>query len=114
MKTVQIEQQAAIDNVRAQYFRLQNASDKHDFLEKNQYIKFDLLELQELLVKAGYIQPDEVLYQVDQELLMDEDRMTEVGMQRATNVFYDHVLNVKPDLLSPQYDQFFEASVASN
>ena len=35
MKTVQIDQQAAIDNVRAQYFKLQNASSKHDFLQEN-------------------------------------------------------------------------------
>jgi hypothetical protein len=39
---------------------MQEAADKHAFLQENQYIKFDLLELQELLVKGGYIQPEEL------------------------------------------------------
>ena len=71
-----------------QFFKLQNASSKHDFLQENQYIKYDLLELQELMVKAGYIQPDEVrLGNVDKTIFNDESRVTELGMQRATDVY---------------------------
>ena len=98
-----------------QFFKLQNANSKHDFLQENQYIKYDLLELQELMVKAGYIQPDEVrLGHVDKTIFDDESRVTELGMQRATDVFYDHVLNLRQDLLSPQYEQFYDASISSS
>ena len=66
------------------------------------------------MVKAGYIQPDEVrLAHIDRAVFTDESRMTELGMQRATNVFYDHVLNFRQDLLSPQYEQFYDASLAT-
>lgn len=34
-------------------------ADKHAFILENEYIKYDLLELQELLVKGGYMNPDE-------------------------------------------------------
>jgi hypothetical protein len=30
-------------------------------------------------------------------------------MERASNVFYDLVLNHNPELLSPQYNAFYEA-----
>jgi hypothetical protein len=38
---------------------MSEAADKHNFLVENQYIKYDLLELQELLVKGGYLEPEE-------------------------------------------------------
>jgi hypothetical protein len=38
---------------------MSEATDKHTFLQDNQYIKYDLLELQELLVKGGYMEPEE-------------------------------------------------------
>ena len=57
----------------------------------------DLLELQELLLKAGYLQPDEKV--------VNRDVTTGVlGMDAAVEVFYDIVLNYHPDALSPQYD----------
>ena len=63
------------------------------------------------MVKAGYVRPNEVLYQAENDLVSNEEKMTELGMQRATSVFYDYVLNFRQDLLSPQYQQFYEASV---
>ena len=59
MKELQKEHQSSIDNLRQQYFLMSEATDKHTFLQENQYIKYDLLELQELLVKGGYIEPEE-------------------------------------------------------
>ena len=50
VKELQKDHQASIDNLRQQYFMMQEAADKYQFLQENQYIKYDLLELQELLV----------------------------------------------------------------
>ena len=61
LKDIQTNQQAAIDSLRDQYFKLQIAYDEHKFLQDNDYVRLELLELQELLVKGGYINPDEVL-----------------------------------------------------
>ena len=66
------------------------------------------------MVKAGYIQPDEALYREKEDILTEEATTTEFGMQRATNIFFDHVVNVRQDLLSPQYDQFYDASVPTS
>lgn len=38
---------------------MQEALDKHAFLQENEYIRYDVLELQEMLVKGGYLDPDE-------------------------------------------------------
>ncbi len=87
---------------------MQEAADKHAFLEENEYIKYDLLELQELLVKGGYISPQEL---ASQESISNEpfpDRMS-----RAASVFYDYVLNYAPELLSPQHNSFYEAAMKS-
>ena len=51
--------QASIDSLRQQYFMLQEAGDKHAFMEENRFIRYEMLELQELLVRAGYIDPEE-------------------------------------------------------
>jgi hypothetical protein len=48
VKELQKEHQASIDNLRQQYFQMSEAADKHKFLQENQYIKYDLLELEEL------------------------------------------------------------------
>lgn len=34
-------------------------ADKNLFIRENDYIKYDLLELQERLVKGGYLNPEE-------------------------------------------------------
>jgi hypothetical protein len=52
-----------------------------------------MLELQELLVKGGYLNPDEALFGVKESI---EDRM-----ERASNVFYDFVTNNIPEFMSP-------------
>lgn len=59
VKELQMDHQASIDSLRQQYFKMQEASDKHQFLVDNPYIKYDLLELQEMLVNTGYIEPTE-------------------------------------------------------
>lgn len=45
--------------MRQQYFKMDEATDKHNFLLENPYIKYDILELQEMLVDAGYMDPSE-------------------------------------------------------
>jgi hypothetical protein len=55
-----------------------------------------MLELQELLVKGGYINPEEALIGAKESI---EDRM-----ERASNIFYDFVTNNTPEFMSPQYD----------
>ena len=82
------------------------ASDKHSFVQENEYIKYDLLELQELLVKGGYLEPAEVNQNLAKEPF--DDRMS-----RAADVFYDYVLNYAPELISPQHNQFYEAAIKS-
>ena len=59
VKDIQVNLQASIDNLRQQYFKLQEAKDKHQFLEENRFVRYEMLELQELLVRAGYIDPEE-------------------------------------------------------
>ena len=64
------------------------------------------------MVKAGYVHPDEIL-ESSGENVLDEVATTQIGMQRASQIFLDHVVNVNQDLLSPQYSQFYEAAEAS-
>lgn len=105
VKELQKDYQASIDNLRHQYFQMTEATDKHSFLQENQYIKYDLLELQELLVKGGYLEPDEAHLAAES---------FEQRMNRAADVFYDYVLNYAPELISPQYSSFYEAAVNAN
>ena len=85
---------------------MSEATDKHAFLQENEYIKYDLLELQELLVKGGYVEPDEALSVLTTEPF-------DKRMQRASDIFYDYVLNYAPELISPQYNSFIEAASKS-
>ena len=55
------------------------------------------------MVKAGYVHPDEILESNNHENVLDEAKTTELGMQRASQIFLDHVVNVNYDLISPQY-----------
>ena len=59
VKDMQKEIQAAVRTVRSQYSKLLEAHDEYEFLQDNRYIHYDLLELQEMLIKAGYLHPDE-------------------------------------------------------
>ena len=56
---MQIGMQASFDSLRQQYFKLQEASDKHQFMAENRFIRLELLELQDLLLQAGYLDPEE-------------------------------------------------------
>jgi hypothetical protein len=104
VKELQKDYQASIDNIRQQYLQMSEAADKHAFLLDNNYIKYDLLELQELLVKGGYLDPNEAAGSVLSNEAFDE------RMQRASDVFYDYVINYSPELLSPQHSKFYEAA----
>lgn len=63
VKELQKEHHSAIDSLRQQFFLMSEATDKHAFLMENEYIKYDLLELEELLVKGGYLDPQEAFGQ---------------------------------------------------
>ena len=102
VKDMQQEMEAAVRNVRDQYRKLQEAHDEHEFLQENKYVHFDLMELQELLIKAGYMQPDEKE--------SNEKMVGTLGMDAAVEAFYDLVFNYHPEALSPQYDNFYQAS----
>lgn len=73
------------------------ASDKYAFLQENDYIRYDMLELQERLVRGGYIDHEEALNYLTNEPF-------EKRMNRAAKVFYDYVVNFAPEVLSPQHD----------
>ena len=104
VKELQKEHQASIDNLRQQYFQMSEAADKHKFLQENQYIKYDLLELEELLVKGGYLDPEETSALIHEPF--------DQRMQRAADVFYDYVVNYAPELLSPQHQAFYETAIS--
>ncbi len=59
VKELQKDFSSTIETLRTQYFLMQEALDKHAFLQENEYIRYDVLELQEMLVKGGYLDPDE-------------------------------------------------------
>lgn len=61
VKEMQKDLAASLENIRQQYFKLLEASDKHAFIQENEYLRYDVLELQEMLVKAGYLGPEEAL-----------------------------------------------------
>ena len=79
---------------------LQEASDKHAFMEENRFIRYEMLELQELLVRAGYIDPEEAEK-------FSAEQPYEVRMERAARIFYEYVQSYAPELISPQYEDFF-------
>lgn len=62
-----------------------------------------MLELQELLVRAGYIEPEEAEK-------FSASQPYEARMERAAKIFYEYCQSYAPELISPQYDQFYEAS----
>ena len=99
--------EAAVRNVRAQYTKLKKAHDEHEFLQENPYVHLDLLELQEMLIKAGYLSPDE-------QKVGEDVSIGNLGMDAAVEVFYNMVMNYHPNALSPQYDQFYDASVEAS
>ena len=67
---------------------------------ENKYIHYELMELQELLITGGYLQPDEAVVDTGAEV-------GSLGMEAASEAFYDLVMDYPPELLSPQYDEFY-------
>ena len=94
---MQVEMEAAVRNVRNQFAKMKTAVDQHKFLKENKYIYLDLLELQEMLIKAGFLQPEEIF-------VSEDVQIGTLGMDAAVEVFYDFVLNFYPTAISPQYD----------
>ena len=56
-----------------------------------------------MLVKSGYLDADEALQHLANESFDSK-------MQRATQVFYDYVVNYAPEVLSPQHEEFYQAA----
>jgi len=75
-------------------------------MEENKFIYYDLLELQDLMVRAGYINPEEAEK-------FSAAQPYEVRMERASRIFYEYVQNYAPELISPQYEDFFQSAQAS-
>ena len=103
VKDMQQEMQAAVRNVRGQYAKMLKAHDEHEFLQDNDFIQLELLELQEMLIKAGYISPEE-------KEVNDEISRGVLGMDAAVEVFYNVILNNHPTVVSPQYEDFYNAT----
>ena len=59
------------------------AHDKNKFMEENRFIRLELLELQDQLVSAGYLDPDEAEKAIS-------NIPYEVRMERASQIFYDY------------------------
>lgn len=77
--------------------------DKHTFLAENKYVYYELLQLQELLVKGGYLTPEEAQK-------IDPTQKFNDRMRRASHIFYEYCQNFAPELMSEQYFDFFKAS----
>jgi hypothetical protein len=57
-------------------------------------------------VSAGYLDPDEAEKAIS-------NIPYEVRMERASQIFYEYCQNYAPNMLSPQYDQFYRAGQES-
>lgn len=59
-ENTQLQEEVALSlsAVRDQYNILINCWNSYEFIQKNDYIKYDLMELQELVVKGGLLHPD--------------------------------------------------------
>jgi hypothetical protein len=53
-------------------------------MKENKFVHLELLELQELLVKGGYIKPEEAYSN-------NNLQSFEIRMEKASAVFYDYV-----------------------
>lgn len=110
LKTVKEDRQAAIDALRKQYLIMQQTFDSYPFLQESTYIKHDLHELQELLVKGNYITPDELMF--SQKHTDKFVANMDFRMERASEIFYEYVRDHHPEFLSPQHEKFIDAAVA--
>ena len=92
-KEIQKEMAEAIEAVRSQYSKMSAAFDSNEVLQENPYIKYDLLELQERLVEAGLMHPDEATGRHSL-----EDMPFATKMNRATEVFYELTQDYYPEM----------------
>ena len=65
-----------------------------------------MLELQELLVKAGYVD--------DYEAQNGQGTRLEQRMQKAVEVFYEYILNQNSEFISPQTSDLVYAAVPAH
>lgn len=101
-KTLQKEFAESIETVRSQYSKMSETFDQLEFLQENKYIKYDLLELEEKMVDAGLLEPDEATGRSP----IEEKSLTD-RMKRATEVFYDITKDYYPEMV-PNTDRLFE------
>lgn len=80
----QVEIALAVTTVREQFAKIKTAVNQHEFLQENLYIKWELLDLEELLIKAGLLEPRDLEGQ-------SNDKEFNEKMEDATKVFYDVV-----------------------
>lgn len=88
---------AAIVSLSNQFRLLQNAHDKHEFIELNKWLHLELMEVQEMLVNSGYMDP-----RVD---FTDLD----TRMKAAKEVFYSYCSAYAPEMMSPQMNDLYNA-----
>jgi hypothetical protein len=100
-KNIQKEMFEAINEVRNQYTTMSEAFDEIDFLKDHPYIKYDLLELQEKLVNAGIMHPDEATGKTQLSKMSLSDKMN-----RAQEVFYELTQDYFPDA-APMMEHLF-------
>ena len=93
-KLIQKEMGEAIESVRSQFTKMTEAFDKFKFLQDHKYIKYELLELEEKMVEAGLIDPNEVTGKTP-----IEEMPFLFKMRRATEVFYDLTKDYFPEMV---------------
>ena len=94
---------SALANITEQYYLLVSAHQTYDFLKKNDAVTIGLNHLQEVLVKAGILNPYEL---EDAENLENLEKL----MQRAEKTFTTIVNDYFPFLASPVVDKLYEAT----
>lgn len=88
----------AIEQIRYQYLKIASKIEEEEFLFENFYIARDVLKLEEILVEAGLLRPEEAKKKFD---LIDDPM--DKRIDRATGIFYDIVQDYYPELVSPDY-----------
>jgi hypothetical protein len=76
---------------------MREALNQYEFLKNNLALVRDMRTLEELLVKAGLLTPEEVFDIKNEDLFENQ-------MERASEIFYEITHNYYPELLAPMYD----------
>jgi len=90
----------AVFNVRDSYFRLKQGFDKYKegLVQEEDELKYGLLELENLLVNAGLLDPREIYTEEAQDM----------RIKRAMNLFDDICIIFQPELFSPKHTKYIE------